>query len=242
MNPNPIIAFYEGAKNPDGRTLQQVLSWDDRQLEDVHDWVQWVFPNRERSKFHPDAPLMDDEAAAYLSSPEMKAVVVSAVSRFERFLQIQEESPHWLKRGNHNHLRITRLLKFMMEVGMQHDAEVLLKRLEELYEDNAHLISIFTISLWTSTVRGLTGRPMDDGPAVFGSGGVTIALSQTGMSVWASQSEISYVRTAEFSFDAEKGSNVLVLSFYESHDPETALQIEESVRIARTIPWVVVRT
>lgn len=80
-----------------------------------------------------------------------------------------------------------------------------------------------------------------DGPFVFGSGGITLALSQTGLSVWASQTEVGYIRTAEFSFDTEKGTNVLVLSFYESHDPETALQIEESIRIARTIPWVVIR-
>jgi hypothetical protein len=82
---------------------------------------------------------------------------------------------------------------------------------------------------------------MVDGPSVFGSGEVTVAISQTGMSVWVSQTRVDYVKSFEFSHEAEKG-NTLIISFYESHDQETALQIEENVRIARTIPWVVVRT
>lgn len=154
MTLNPIIAFYDGAPDPKGRTLLQILNWGDEDLERVHDWVQWVFPNRERSRFHPEAPLMDDDVAKALSSPEMKAHVVSAVSRFERFLRIDDDNPHWLRRGNHNHLRITRLLKFMVDVDMKADAEALLQRLERIYDDNSHLISVFTISLWICAVRG----------------------------------------------------------------------------------------
>lgn len=154
MSSNPIIAFYGGGVDGSGRTLTQILGWNDEMMEKVHDWVQWVFPNREVSRFNPEAPLMDDEAAEALSSPELRGRVLSAVSRFERFLHLNEERPHWVTRGNHNCLRITRLLKFMVEVGMRPDAEVMLKRLEEIYEANSHLVSTTTVRLWREAVGG----------------------------------------------------------------------------------------
>lgn len=78
-------------------------------------------------------------------------------------------------------------------------------------------------------------------PKVFGNGDVTVAMNLDGISIWASQTRIDHV----MSFEAKYGPGqpvLLEISFYESHDPETALRIEESMRAARSIPWIRIRT
>ena len=54
-----LVAFYrENAPDSEGRTLSQLWAWDDERLEEVHDYIQWLFPLPEPSQFNPDAPLL----------------------------------------------------------------------------------------------------------------------------------------------------------------------------------------
>ena len=46
-----IINFYCAIEGHDqGRMLADILNQDDRWLESVHDYIQWLFPNREPSE------------------------------------------------------------------------------------------------------------------------------------------------------------------------------------------------
>ena len=57
----PIIAFYAGqAPDSEGRSLHDIRRWGFDRLESVHDYIQWLFPLRVRSRFNPDAPLLDE--------------------------------------------------------------------------------------------------------------------------------------------------------------------------------------
>jgi hypothetical protein len=54
-----LVDLYRGrAVDTEGRSLKDVLSWPDDELEVVHDFVQWLFPLPEPSRFNPDAPLL----------------------------------------------------------------------------------------------------------------------------------------------------------------------------------------
>jgi Opioid growth factor receptor (OGFr) conserved region len=42
---DPIVSFYAG-ETPDsrGRKIEEIWNFNDRQLETVHDFIQWLFP------------------------------------------------------------------------------------------------------------------------------------------------------------------------------------------------------
>jgi len=55
-----LIAFYKG-KAPDnkGRFLYDIWHYSDVQLESTHNYIQWLFPLPEKSRYNPDAPLLN---------------------------------------------------------------------------------------------------------------------------------------------------------------------------------------
>ena len=61
-----LLAFYPAGEGPggSGRTLAQVLAWPDPDWEIHHDFIQWVFPTDEASRYNPDAPVLDESAVA----------------------------------------------------------------------------------------------------------------------------------------------------------------------------------
>src|SRR5690348_11310687 len=126
-----IIAFYEGAAADDhGRFLEQILEFSDDELESKHDFIQWIFPLRERSGANPDAPVLDDRAVAqFHTREELRQNMRLALDRMLEFYGLEwigtdiakspkfEKHSHWLTPGNHNHLRLTRMLKSLNTLG-----------------------------------------------------------------------------------------------------------------------------
>ena len=46
-----LVKFYRGSGTDHaGRTLDEILTWDDAALESVHDYIQWLFPNPDASR------------------------------------------------------------------------------------------------------------------------------------------------------------------------------------------------
>lgn len=105
--------FLSGTPAPDKLTVEWILHADDGSLERRHDWVQWAFPNVEPSAFNPDAPTTTPEEMQAL--PQVaKDNLLWLYMRYFRFLQATQ---HWRMANNHNHLRITRVLKCLMLAG-----------------------------------------------------------------------------------------------------------------------------
>ncbi len=91
-----------------GRLLADVLGFDDRQIEGVHDFIQWLFPLREASRAVPGSPVLDaQEAAAIRADPQAQAGIVAGLERMSRFYA---DTEGWLAGFDHNHLRITRII------------------------------------------------------------------------------------------------------------------------------------
>jgi len=71
---SPLVMFYLGS-HPDHRgwLLSEILDQDDLWLEATHDFIQWLFPNREPSRVNAHAPILTSGViAAFL---EASAVV-----------------------------------------------------------------------------------------------------------------------------------------------------------------------
>lgn len=108
--PSPVIRFLLGkGKDSKGRTLEDVLNFDDARLENEHDYIQWLFPLREQSTAVWDAPTLTNSDIAFVSQNEdIRANLVDALIRMGEFFRVND---HWLVPHDHNHLRITRILK-----------------------------------------------------------------------------------------------------------------------------------
>jgi len=72
-------------------------------------------------------------------------------------------SRNWAVRFDHNHLRITRILRCLRILGLQTECEAFFKALEEVYDDPAVKISELSLTYWTRAVtRPLYIAPDDE--------------------------------------------------------------------------------
>lgn len=129
------LEFYRGA-GPDssGRLLSQILAWDDERLESVHDFIQWLFPLPEPSLFNPDAPILTEaEMVAARGDQVIQSNLKLAIQRMRRFYGLTPETEHlpksWLRPADHNHLRLTRILRSLRLLGRPADAQHLFEDL-----------------------------------------------------------------------------------------------------------------
>lgn len=105
-----IIDFYNGTGTDDqGRTIYDVLSFNDAQFERTHDYIQWLFPLPESSQAQPSSPVATaDDYEALKANPEMLNLLKQAAGLLDRFYR---QTMHWRRPRDHNHLRITRILR-----------------------------------------------------------------------------------------------------------------------------------
>ena len=138
--PDPIVSFYRGGRDSEGRALAEILAWDDEQLEAVHDYIQWVFPTRLPSGVNPAAPLVTaDTIREFARDPSLLAGLQASLDRMLRFYGLRRNAGRieidaasfpsrartWLHPGNHNHLRLTRIVDSLATLGLREDAEAL---------------------------------------------------------------------------------------------------------------------
>lgn len=55
-----LIRFFRN-EQPDGkgRYHKDILQFNHEQIEYNHDFIQWILPTIDKSRFHPDAPTID---------------------------------------------------------------------------------------------------------------------------------------------------------------------------------------
>ena len=148
VNPaaNPIVAFYSGGLDTAGRALEGILAWDDERLEAVHDYIQWMFPTRQPSGVNPFAPLVTDATVrAFADDAALRDRLRQALDRMIIFYGLARSGDRvvidasrfpararvWLHPGNHNHLRLTRILESLATLGLRADALALQRCLLE---------------------------------------------------------------------------------------------------------------
>ncbi len=152
-----IVQFYSGA-GPDhrGRWLTQTQDWDDATLEAVHDYIQWLFPLPEASGFNPDAPLLTPgDIAEFREQSRLRRALLGSLTRMKAFYGISPAGPQpWLTPGNHNLLRLSRILRSLNLLGLEEEARSLLASLEALYAGGAAaIIGPVTLGYWRRAVQ-----------------------------------------------------------------------------------------
>jgi hypothetical protein len=118
----PNLAFLEGeGVDGRGRSLFEVLAFDDAALERHHDFIQWLFPLTERSSAVPDAPFLTPGEALEIRDSSMAQCALAAAT--DRMAAFYGRNDHWLAAQDHNHLRITRIIRSLRLLRGDGEAE-----------------------------------------------------------------------------------------------------------------------
>jgi hypothetical protein len=162
-----LVKFYRGeAPDNRGRMLQEIWGWDKDRLEAQHDYIQMLFPLKEPSQFNLHAPLLDDATAERFRSD--KVIQANLLRSFQVMLRFYgfridentgevvesesfaERAVEWLHPGDHNHLRITRILKCLKRCSLRNEAAEFLQRLEAVADPNH--VSPASLRYWRDAV------------------------------------------------------------------------------------------
>ncbi|WP_013323516.1 opioid growth factor receptor-related protein [Gloeothece verrucosa] len=175
---SPLILFYKGESSTitshpgkKGYLIDEIYNWDFERLEYVHDYIQWLFPLAERSAFNLDAPVLTDEdIECFKNDEDLKTNVLKSFKLMMKFYgfdcddsrgsvslkksnNFQERSKNWLTIKNHNHLRITRILKSLTLLGLNRYALAFFNILNELYQDYKQEISTCSYNYWKEAAQ-----------------------------------------------------------------------------------------
>ena len=162
-----LARFYRSeARDSWGRTLQEIWEWDNRRLEERHDYFQVLFPLKEPSQFNLNAPLLDDATVALFRSDEV--IQKNLLQSFRVMLHfygyrldektgkvVEAENfavraPEWLFPEDLDNLRITRILKCRTLCGLAARAAAFLRRLEVTAD--ATRVTATSLRFWRDAV------------------------------------------------------------------------------------------
>lgn len=139
---DPIVKFYRNeAVNKARRRLSTIWNWSDEKLESQHDFIQWIFPMIEKSRFNYDAPVLTKRSIEILrSDKEIQANIKVSFDKMFAFygwkvnetldgvermtIDIEKDGEtekklkpmEWL-RHSHNFDRITRIMTSLKLMG-----------------------------------------------------------------------------------------------------------------------------
>jgi len=107
---NLIVAFLR-KEDPDiyGRMIVDIWNYSYEELEDTHDYIQWLFPLFETSAHSSNAPVLTISLAEKINADEVcnSSLKHSLVTMHAFYDGVS----HWARHDDHNLLRITRILK-----------------------------------------------------------------------------------------------------------------------------------
>ncbi|EKD14045.1 uncharacterized protein L3040_007951 [Drepanopeziza brunnea f. sp. 'multigermtubi'] len=136
-----LIAFYE-EKGTDllGRSLLRILQWNEERLEKCHNYIQFLFPLPEMSNVNVNAPIIDRRVFdEFRLRPDLRRNLKMSFKKMLWFYgfrletegerikvcrgeNFDQQSRIWDCRFDHNHLRITRIIRCLRVLGLEEEA------------------------------------------------------------------------------------------------------------------------
>lgn len=142
-----LFLFLEG-QLPDskGRYLQDILNFSDYEIENTHDFIQWVFPLEEASRSNFTAPVLEKfEIEEIRLSNIAKINIIYASQWYLSFLKRQN---HWIRDYDHNHLRITRVIKSLRLLVSNETADSFYDDIKHQLRDHIYNINEKAVRFW----------------------------------------------------------------------------------------------
>ncbi|MBU6290868.1 MAG: hypothetical protein KGN40_02790 [Burkholderiales bacterium] len=144
-----LVAFLEGSgTDSQGRGLSDIWQFDDDTIDFTHDFIQWMFPLREAS-------------GSNFTAPTLLASEIETIRSSLQCLRNLEESTKWMLSffnrtevffyyTNHNHLRVTRIIKSLRLLHSDLLADKFKQEVLDMVQSRAARINPVTVAFWLS--------------------------------------------------------------------------------------------
>lgn len=171
--PNCVVfsAFYRGdGVDHKGRRIEDVLRLSVREMEETHDYIQWLFPLTEPSSVSMHAPVLGERCIATLTDdPHFRATLRRAFDKMLGFYGLkligagptaritkaafyERQARNWLTPDNHNFMRLTRIMRSMVLFSEHVLARALLFCLQEIAGHSPEIVSANAQRHWRQAV------------------------------------------------------------------------------------------
>lgn len=161
-----LFDFYRHPRERLGApySLETIWGMSDWEMEDRHDFIQRMFPLDVPSQFNLCAPILTETVAVeFRTDPDVQANLRRSLMRFLSFLGIEEDGKVGYRLAripdnvwgsfNHNHLRITRVLRCLGLTGLKDEQDRLWKLLKELARRPELGVEAKTLRYWEEGAR-----------------------------------------------------------------------------------------
>lgn len=142
--------FARTASDHKQRTLDCYWRQNDAWRESTHDYIQWAFPLPTPSPYHPDAPILREiDSRIIQDSLEARANFRRTIFMMEQFYQANKR---WTGEFDHNHQRITRILKSIRLILPASGEDVKFYSTITLMARKSN-INDMSLSMWANVVK-----------------------------------------------------------------------------------------
>lgn len=144
----PLHVFLAGTgRDGRGRLAAEVLDFSDERLEQVHDYIQWLFPLPTRSGAQPGTPVLTQAEIDAIRADGKALDTLKRAS--ERMLRFYRDTGWWLTTFDHNHLRITRIIHSLRLLVGQGEAQRFHAAILELNAAAGSPVNTRSLAYWS---------------------------------------------------------------------------------------------
>ena len=159
------INFFLGlALDSNRRSIHKILAFNEQEIENTHDFIQYIFPTIEKSNYNPNAPLISENLRRLFSENEVAQENFCKTCRlFLHFcgfrcaksteLFVPKLGGSFLSRPGHNLLRITRVLNSLNQIGKESCSRKIFSQIEAFNNAYPGDIPKDTYIIWKSTQK-----------------------------------------------------------------------------------------
>ena len=158
-----LIRFFRNEESDGrGRYHKDILLFDEDLIEYKHDFIQWIFPTIEKSRFHPDAPTIDEGFKERFQEDELvKSNYCKSYQLYLNYIGFHCElgEINCIQSGRiyelpyHNYLRITRMLNSLNQVGNNSCSAKVYEAIRKEIKPNSYGIYENTLNYWKETQK-----------------------------------------------------------------------------------------
>ncbi len=129
-----------------GRTLEDIWSFSDEEIENYHDFIQIVFPLNKPSQATFHVHFLDSKEVVH-QIKNNKDATNNIIKSSQWFFSFLERNMYWNDQHDHNQLRITRVIECLRLLVSDEEADNFYNNVLELLKDN-NLVNKRTLDFW----------------------------------------------------------------------------------------------
>ena len=130
------------------RTLQDIWSYSDTEIERRHDFIQVIFPLNKPSQAVSHGYYLDSQDLVDQIKTN-KDAVINILKSSQWFYSFLERNRYWNTRHDHNQLRITRVIECLRLLVSDEEANNFYNNVLELIEYN-NQVNTRTLNFWSN--------------------------------------------------------------------------------------------